>query len=176
MHCRPDAQSTRLNSALGKVWCRAKIDVVSGQLGLDILATGGPDQFRTLSKLPYHGVITWSDLSLGESTARAQEIALHEIAHVLGFGTMWQQMSLVETQIGAPVYTGQAALAMYQFALDSTAKGIPIEPDPDDSGAGTHWASSWAAVNDQIFDVMASKLSQNETGRFISTVTIGAFW
>src|SRR5207244_7022870 len=37
-----------------------KIDVVSGQLGLDILATGGPDQFRTLSKLPYHGVITWS--------------------------------------------------------------------------------------------------------------------
>src|SRR5207247_4501483 len=94
-----------------------KIDVVSGQLGLDILATGGPDQFRTLSKLPYHGVITWSDLSLNESTARAQEIALHEIAHVLGFGTMWQQMSLVETQIGAPVYTGQAALAMYQFAL-----------------------------------------------------------
>ena len=30
-----------------------------------------PDQFRTLSKLPYHGVITWSDLSLNESTARA---------------------------------------------------------------------------------------------------------
>ncbi|HEV8290964.1 MAG TPA: SdrD B-like domain-containing protein, partial [Tepidisphaeraceae bacterium] len=151
-----------------------KIDVQSGDLPLNILATGGPDQFRTGTNLPYHGVVTWANLSLNESTARATEIAMHEIAHVLGFGTLWQTEKLIETQIGAPVYTGQAALAMYKFAVDATAKGVPVEPDPDDSAAGTHWASSWAAVNDQVFDVMASKLSQNETGRFISTVTIAA--
>jgi hypothetical protein len=149
------------------------IDVVSGELPETILATGGPDQFRSGSDLPYHGVITWAQLALGESTARATEIGLHEIAHVLGFGTMWQDKKLIETQLGAPVYTGQAAVAMYKFAVDSAAKSVPVEPDAGDSTDGSHWANSWAAVNG-IFDVMASKLDANETGRFISTVTVGA--
>jgi len=151
-----------------------QINVVSGDLADTILATGGPDQFRAGSNLPYHGVVTWSDTSLNETTDRALQIALHEIAHVLGFGTMWQNLKLTETQLGAPVYTGQAALAMYKFAIDSAAKFVPVEPDPDDATAGAHWASSFAAVNDQVFDIMASKLTQNATGRFISTVTIAA--
>jgi len=151
-----------------------QIDVVSGPLADTILATGGPDQFRTGSNLPYHGVITWADASLNESTSRAVDIALHEIAHVLGFGTMWQSEGLLDTQIGAPVYTGQAALAMYQFAVDANAKGVPVEPDPGDTATGEHWASSWAAVNDEVFDVMAAHLSQSQIGRFISTVTVGA--
>jgi len=149
------------------------IDVVSGELADTILATGGPDQFRTGTDLPYHGVITWAQLALGESTARATKIALHEIAHVLGFGTMWQDKNLIETQLGAPVYTGQAALAMYKFAVDGAAKAVPVEPDAGDSAAGSHWAASWAAVNG-IYDVMASKLDANETGRFISTVSVAA--
>jgi hypothetical protein len=151
-----------------------QIDVVSGSLADTVLATGGPDQFRSGSNLPYHGVITWAELSLGESTARATEIALHEIAHVLGFGTLWQQQHLIETQIGAPVYTGQAALALYRFAVDSAAKGVPVEPAAGDATTGTHWASSWAAVNDQVFDVMAWKLESTQTERFISIVTVGA--
>jgi len=151
-----------------------QIDVVSGQLADTILATGGPDQFRTGSNLPYHGVITWADASLDETTSRAVDIALHEIAHVLGFGTMWETEGFLDTQIGAPVYTGQAALAMYKFAVDPNAKGVPVEPDADDAAIGSHWASSWAAVNDQIFDVMAAHLSMSQIGRFISTVTVGA--
>jgi len=150
------------------------IDVQSGQLAENILATGGPDQFRSGSNLPYHGVVTWADVGLNESTIRATDIAMHEIAHVLGFGTMWQNQKLVETQLGAPVYTGQAALAMYRFAVDSKAAGVPIQLDADDATAGSHWASSWAAVNDSVFDVMASYLSQNVGGRFISTVTVAA--
>jgi len=151
-----------------------QIDVVSGPLPDTILATGGPDQFRTGSNLPYHGLVTWADASLNESTSRAEDIALHEIAHVLGFGTMWQSEGLLGTQLGAPVYTGQAALAMYRFAVDENARGVPVEPDAGDAATGEHWASSWAAVNDEIFDVMAAKLSQNQIGRFISTVTVGA--
>src|SRR5207248_10935860 len=135
-----------------------------GQLPHIILATGGPDQFRAGSYLPYHGVVTWANASLNESTDRATQIALHEIAHVLGFGTLWQDLKLSEIQLGGPVYTGQAALAMYNLAVDSTAEFVPVEPDPDDATAGEHWASSFAAVNDQVFDIMASKLTQNATG------------
>ena len=53
------------------------INVVSGQLPGSILATGGPDQLRTASHLPYHGVITWSQSSLAETSTRAADIALH---------------------------------------------------------------------------------------------------
>jgi hypothetical protein len=124
--------------------------------------------------MPYHGLITWADVALNESTSRAEEIALHEIAHVLGFGTQWASKNLIETQFGVPVYTGRAALAMYRFAVDSAAQSIPLQPDAADAQVSSHWSSSWAAVNDQIFDVMSAQLSQNETGRFISTVTVGA--
>jgi hypothetical protein len=151
-----------------------KIDVESGQLELNILATGGPDQFRPGGGLPYHGVVTWSELALNESTARATQIALHEIAHVLGVGTLWESRNLLESQFGTSVYAGRAALAMYQFAVDSAAKGVPIQATAGDTGHGTHWADSWAAVNDQFFDIMSSELNQNVAGRFISTVTVGA--
>src|SRR5204862_2285831 len=63
---------------------------------------------------------------------------------------------------------------MYKCAVDPNAKGVAVEPDPDDAAVGEHWASSWAAVNDQIFDVMAAHLSLSQIGRFISTVTVGA--
>ena len=150
-----------------------RIDVVSGELPDTVLATGGPDEFRTGSNLPYHGVVTWSKLDLADSTERAYQVALHEIAHVLGFGTMWQELKLTEVQLGAPVYTGQAALAMYKFAVNNSATSIPVEPNAGDATAGAHWASSWAGANGS-YDIMVAKLEQNISARFISTVTVGA--
>lgn len=150
-----------------------QIEVVSGELPDTVLATGGPDQFRTGSNLPYHGRITWSQADLADSTDRAYQIAVHEIAHVLGFGTMWEGLKLREVQLGAPVYTGQAALAMYKFAVDGAARSIPIEPDSGDATAGEHWASSWAGANNS-YDVMVAKLEPDLGARFISAVTVAA--
>ena len=148
-----------------------QVQVVSGELPAFVLATGGPDQFRSESNLPYHGVITWSSAHLGDSTARAYQIALHEMAHVLGFGTMWDTLKLTEVQLGAPVYRGQAALAMYKFAVDPAASSVPVQHHAADGTAGSHWASSWAERNSSS-DIMVSTIAISNL--FISTVTVGA--
>ena len=62
---------------------------------------------------------------------------------------------------------------MYKFAKDPGAKGIPLEP-VGDGEVPSHWATAWAAPNANFFDIMASYISQDVVGRYVSTVTVGA--
>lgn len=71
-------------------------------------------------------------------------VLLHEIAHVIGFGTLWVANGLYVNGTGK--YTGANALAKYNQEYKPTATYVPVEiatgrPGTDNS----HWAETWEA-------------------------------
>jgi hypothetical protein len=152
-----------------------EIHVESRALAATVLAVGGPTHFRGGgAPLPYRGTLAFDEDGLDATKERAYDVALHEVAHALGFGTLWKQMELVKDFTGQSAYVGRAAFAMYKFAVDPAATGIPLEPDPDDPTDAPHWASSWAISNDVHFEVMNAFVSSTQRERYISTITVGA--
>ena len=132
--------------------------------------------------LPYFGGITidTADLpSLG--TTGLRHVALHEIAHVLGFGQHRQWWTLMrglplpgEAAGGNPYFVGSAAVSAFDELLDgSTYDGdkVPVENDAERYGKGVlyvHWRES-------VFDseVMTPTISTS-TSQPLSKVTLAA--
>ncbi len=65
------------------------------------------------------------------------EVALHEIAHVIGFGTLWEANGLYTED--SYEYTGANALEVYQATIDPDATYVPVEDDGGDGTANAHW-------------------------------------
>lgn len=67
----------------------------------------------------------------------------HEIAHVLGFGTLWQRQNLVDgVASGAPFYVGRQAREAFGQVGGDAFDGNPV-PVEDVGGSGTalgHWS------------------------------------
>ena len=62
-----------------------------------ILGQAGPDTLRTGSLLPVHGVMQFdaADLAQLESSGQLVSVITHEMGHVLGIGSIWQQKGLL---------------------------------------------------------------------------------
>ena len=88
-----------------------------------------------------------ADLAALESSGRLLDVILHEMAHVIGFGTMWDPYSDYGLGGGQDVYdesdfefTGAHALAAYQAEFTQPgATAIPIEQGGGSGTAGGHW-------------------------------------
>lgn len=123
------------------------IDGVGGTLG-----QAGYDRARTTgTKLPYHGNMEFdsADLASMERDGSLLNVIVHEIGHVLGFGTLWQAKGLLSGAGGSnPIFTGPQATAAYNAIFGTTASGVPVE---NAGGGGTrdaHWRES--AFNTEI--------------------------
>lgn len=135
----------------------ATLDAIDGPGGT--LGQAGPTYYRTAELLPITGEMTFDvadaqtyyDNDVSNGTHVWNDIVLHEMLHVLGFGTMWSIHGLV-SNIGTtsnPDYrfTGQHAQQAYQdyhpdvVANDPNAQsGVPIESDTGLAGTdGGHW-------------------------------------
>jgi hypothetical protein len=90
------------------------------------LTAMGQMQFDSADALTYLGEGLWDD------------IVMHEMMHVLGFGSLWNygKDSLILTP---GQYTGQQGLAAYQAAGHPGATFIPVETDGGSGTAGSHW-------------------------------------
>ncbi len=89
-----------------------------------------------------------ADLANMESNGSLFSVIVHEMAHVIGFGTLW-------TYIGAYVngsghYTGEAALAAYQAECDANATYVPVELDGGSGTANGHWDETWACGSNAL--------------------------
>jgi hypothetical protein len=105
-----------------------------------VLGQAGPCAVRQGSSLPFAGVVVLDqdDVVPLLGTETLTDIIVHEIAHVLGFGTLWEMHGLIQ---GAgtpdPRFTGPRAMAEYQNS--GGAGTIELE---NQGGAGTaegHW-------------------------------------
>jgi hypothetical protein len=117
----------------------AAIDGVGKTLG-----EAGPCYIRTGSSLPVLGYLKLDsgDLDFMERTGTLDDVVLHEIGHVLGIGTLWDNKQLiVGSETDDPQFTGTAAIDEYR-ALGGVAAGVPLE---NTGGTGTrlgHWRES----------------------------------
>lgn len=117
------------------------IDGVGGTLG-----QAGYDRARTTgTKLPYHGNMEFdsADLASMERDGSLLNVIVHEIGHVLGFGTLWQAKGLLSgAGTSNPIFTGPQATAAYNAIFGTSAGGVPVE---NAGGGGTrdaHWRES----------------------------------
>jgi len=116
------------------------IDGVGGTLG-----QAGPDRFRIGTLFPYHGSMQFdtADLASMERNGSLLSVIEHEIGHILGIGTLWDDRGLL-TGAGTsnPRFTGARATAEYNATFGVHESGVPVE---NTGGSGTrdaHWRES----------------------------------
>jgi len=111
----------------------------------NILGQAGPCFIRSTSKLPVlgHMMFDSADLDALEAQGRLEYVILHEMMHVIGFGTIWTELGLLSgAGTDDPFFTGPAAranLASLNGGSFYTGTPVPVEAT---GGAGTrdsHW-------------------------------------
>jgi hypothetical protein len=108
-----------------------------------VLGRAGPCGVRQAGTLPFVGILTLDvdDLMPLIGTETLTDIIAHEIAHVLGFGSLWREMGLTEDVGGAdPRFTGARAMAEYQ-ALGGIG-AVPLETQGGQGTRDAHWRKS----------------------------------
>jgi hypothetical protein len=107
-----------------------------------VLAQASPSAFRdgagSKSGLPYRGFIEVDEADLASLTSSGQllTVVTHEMAHVLGFGTVWEQDGLLRDAGGSnPRFTGPVATAQYNAIFGRSESAVPVE---NAGGPGTH--------------------------------------
>ncbi len=80
-----------------------------------------------------------ADIADLESDGDLFDVIVHELAHIIGFGTLWTYNDLVDNN---GQYIGAAALAAYQAEFDPSAAFIPVELDGGPGTAYSHWDES----------------------------------
>ncbi len=103
------------------------------------------------------------------------DVLIHEMAHVIGFGTLWNSdrypvsgFQNVYTN-GSGEYTGAYALQIYQEQFDSNATFIPIELDGGPGTANSHWDEGF--INDPG-ELLTGYLDANT---FVSDISLASF-
>jgi Leishmanolysin len=138
-----------------------------------ILGQAGPVDLRPGSFLPATGIMSFdsADLAQMESDGSLVSVIVHEMGHVLGFGTIFDRLGLITGAGGAdPEFTGVNALREYAALLDPGARPRSV-PLANVGGPGTrdgHW-------REEVFanELMTGFLDPGANP--VSRVTIGAF-
>jgi subtilisin-like proprotein convertase family protein len=108
-----------------------------------ILGQAGPTHIRPGSGLPAKGIMSFdtADLDRMEADGSLTDVILHEMGHVLGFGTLWSRMNLiVSAGTVNPTFIGANAMREYAVLTGrSDPTPVPVE---NTGGPGTrdgHW-------------------------------------
>ncbi|EAR21986.1 proprotein convertase P-domain-containing protein [Nitrococcus mobilis] len=137
-----------------------------------ILGQAGPTHVRPGSNLPVKGIMSFdtADLDRMEVDNSLIDVILHEMGHVLGFGTLWSHMDLI---VGAgtvnPVFVG--ANARREYAVLTSRPSPTAVPVENTGGSGTrdgHWRES--VFGHELLTGFLSGVT-----RPISRMSVGAF-
>ncbi len=123
-------------------------DLVIDAQGLNIdgpggvLGQAGPTQVRPGSLLPARGIMEFDsgDLQRMEDEGELLDVIIHEIGHVLGIGTLWSHLGLIQgSGSDDPLFVGMNA--MREFGVLKSQSPTPV-PIANTGGPGTregHW-------------------------------------
>jgi len=104
---------------------------ILGQAGPCVLGSDG---------LPRRGVMRFDSADLADLAAEGLlvDVVLHEMGHVLGIGTVWEDAGLLQNPSSAdPRFTGPVAVGRWE-ALGGTG-GVPVEGDGGPGTRDAHW-------------------------------------
>ncbi|HYV97185.1 MAG TPA: leishmanolysin-related zinc metalloendopeptidase [Gemmatimonadaceae bacterium] len=116
------------------------LDGVGGLLG-----QAGPCAVRVGSQLPYLGIMQFdvADVNNMVTAGTFGSVALHEMHHVLGFGTLWPSFGLLNLTSGSnPLFTAGEARTEYVAAGGTVANAVPVEAGGGTGTALSHWRES----------------------------------
>ena len=120
-------------STVDDILISAELGEIDGLYG--ILGQAGPTSVRTASSLPatatmQFDIVDVNDMGLDVFT----DVVLHEMAHSLGFGSIWDRLGLVSDGL----FTGESAFSEF-LLMGGSGNGIPVEQDGGAGTAGSHW-------------------------------------
>lgn len=136
-----------------------------------ILGSAGPCLVRSTSRLTIIGVMQFDsdDLQTLATSGRLEAVILHEMAHVLGFGTLWDEKTptlITGSGGGDPRFTGGKALSECLAAGGTTlcSGGVAVEncTEIPNCGAGTqdsHWREGNGTIAGFRTEMMTGFLS-----------------
>ena len=107
-----------------------------------------------------------SDLAALEGNGTLFDVVVREMAHAIGFGTMWSFNGLYVN--GSGLYSGANALAAYREEFDPDAEFIPVELNGGLGSADILWAENWAGGPDELMTASV------DTPTFISNTTLAS--
>lgn len=139
------------------------IDGVDGVLG-----SAGPCVVRSGGGLPVLGAMQFdsADVAALATEGTLPSVILHEMGHVLGFGTVWSQL-VVGAGTSDPKFTGLVGRGAWSALAGGSGVSVPVENVGGVGTADSHWRES-------IFgnELMTGYVSVGVNP--LSTVTIGA--
>jgi hypothetical protein len=111
------------------------------------LARCGPDRVRPGAAGAAAYLPATADLALNaaqfdilRSTGRLRDVLFHELAHALGFGTVWNLKGLITGSGGRdPQFVGAKAVAEFAALVGRSATGVPVENNGPAGTANRHW-------------------------------------
>jgi hypothetical protein len=169
------ANAPAMNETIDDLVIFATIDSIDGPG--KILGQAGPCYIRGSNMLPLLGRMQFDSADVGnmEASGLFNEVIVHEMGHVLGYGTIWPTLGLLadpSLQGGSdPHFTGERAIEAFDRIGGTTYVGnkVPVE---NTGGAGTadaHWRES----------VFSNELMTgwiNSGANPLSEVTVASFW
>lgn len=127
------------NGTIGSILIDVLLQPIDGPGA--VLGAAGPCLVRSSDNLSLYGIMFFdtADLDFLEQLGFFDEVVIHEMGHVLGFGTLWDfGRDLLEGGAPDPRFTGPLAIAAYD---DLGGEGtVPVEGDQGGSGTlFSHW-------------------------------------
>jgi Leishmanolysin/Bacterial Ig-like domain (group 2)/Bacterial Ig-like domain (group 1) len=143
-----DTGTPAINETVDDVIVFVTLEPIDGVGG--ILGQAGPCFVREPGFLPLVGVMFFDseDLEFVENEGLLEDLIVHEMAHVLGFGTLWPLQGLLAGAASGggldPHFTGPLAIAAFDDAGGSGYAGakVPVEADGGAGTADSHWRES----------------------------------
>jgi hypothetical protein len=137
---------------------RIYVDFVAIDGPAGTLAQAGPCLIRSASGLPIIGFMQFDtdDMANLESGGRLTDVVLHEMAHVLGLGSIWNlnpqdfpdhqflEDPSIETAGADTHFTGPLAIEAFDDAggTNYTGAKVPVENSGEEGSADAHWRES----------------------------------
>ncbi|MBX3452547.1 MAG: hypothetical protein KF777_23600 [Planctomycetaceae bacterium] len=153
------------------LYITANIVAIDGVGG--ILGAAGPTGLRGGSFLPYSGDMIFDSADVANliSAGQFDEVILHEMGHVLGFGTIWDLKGLLLNAGSAnPRFSGSLATAQYNTKFGTASANTPVEGNTSGPGsADSHWRES-VFLNELMTPYLDSGVPNP-----ISSITIAQF-
>lgn len=169
--CGVDHPAT--NETVDDVLIFAQLDSIDGPGAT--LGQAGPCIIRSASRLTVVGRMQFdtADLALLQANGQLDEVAVHEMGHVLGFiPNIWDDLGLIAGEnTDQTRFLGEGAVARYEQLAGPPRTSVPLEDGQNGGGgADAHW-------EEDVFDneIMTGVL-QAATANPLSVLTIAALW
>ena len=138
--CLPNQPA--LNETVDDLIIFAEVAVIDGP-GM-ILGQAGPCIIRSSGSLPVVGIMQFdvADLNNLEQQGTLQLVILHEMLHVVGFGSIWTNKGLLSGSTTTdPFFTGAQAIASFNAIGGNVFVGnrVPVEGTGGPGTKNSHW-------------------------------------